>query len=715
MTSQCVSISTSTEFSTAGKGNDDREKASGFSIDAILPKIDYRISATQGPFLSVNNRPISSIRGTGKKLVSIVKEHVKERTSASRCNSNMFILIAIKCHPSRYDPNISPMKDEVMMGDESTLLDCFEGLCRDLYREDTLIASPSVKTTPAPDEDEPAKRAGTGGDSVAGESPDGAARSSSRPSDRDNDEGSRMSPDKDIPPLDNDYESKPVRTVMSVNMLRTTSDATDAACEQDMITMDVLRLPTPAKLDTMSKAKKVTLTQAGASLLSQDTQIYFRPRSIEFEIAEDDTAMTASTDDCRAAPSTRSASRHPLRRLTESALNEHRGDEQQEDESGDEISVDFERYAETLHPSIATGGDLNGSRHQLQFETMWEQNRHGEETSALVHERAMLTGASLALHALQTPPTSASGRRIRNAQLPNQVVAGGAGNRTRARQGMFNTRSQRERGSPELSTLVSSPTRLFNSPFSPLTGRLETVISNPDSIQAIHHTEANELRGGANDAGAGETDVYSHSSILGNHYESIAHQQVKMQPSRWAHAAQLKLMQTPAPESTKTSGTICLPIQRGRVQNAIPGITEASSTQAIEDRHGPCAEDPRRYLIKRQQSMARSGRYKRLLSKKLPLENIGDETHRLVTTVLGGIRGLRPRASSSHQCDEKDNLTGRLEAPGELETTTRRLDAVIRPWAERAHPGIDLTYTLGSIVKGKGVMRDDDLYESGCR
>lgn len=57
---------------------------------------------------------------------------------------------------------------------------------------------------------------------------------------------------------------------------------------------------------------------------------------------------------------------------------------------------------------------------------------------------------------------------------------------------------------------------------------------------------------------------------------------------------------------------------------------------------------------------------------------------------------------------------GRFEVLGEFEMIIWWFDVVIWFWVERVYLGIDLIYMLGLIVKGKGVMWDDDFYELGC-
>ncbi|KAJ4313251.1 hypothetical protein N0V84_009523, partial [Fusarium piperis] len=125
---------------SSGTGTDDPEThlSQEIVLSALLPSrgSDAKIVKGKGAFISVDSRPISSSVGTGKKIVAIFKASIS-RTLAStkdlRSLPNPFMHLSIRCQPGSYDPNVSPLKDEVLFKDETAILDCFRGLCNQVY------------------------------------------------------------------------------------------------------------------------------------------------------------------------------------------------------------------------------------------------------------------------------------------------------------------------------------------------------------------------------------------------------------------------------------------------------------------------------------------------------------------------------------------------------------------------------------------------------
>ncbi|KAJ3471042.1 hypothetical protein MRS44_001141 [Fusarium solani] len=107
-------------------------------LTAFLPSrgSEAKIVKGKGAFISVDSRPISSSTGTGKKIVAIFKASIS-RTLAStkdlRSLPNPFMQLSIRCQPGSYDPNVSPLKDEVLFKDEPAILNCFQALCDKVY------------------------------------------------------------------------------------------------------------------------------------------------------------------------------------------------------------------------------------------------------------------------------------------------------------------------------------------------------------------------------------------------------------------------------------------------------------------------------------------------------------------------------------------------------------------------------------------------------
>lgn len=133
---QCVlkTVATKTDCRTEGSAHDGHE----LTIEAVLPKPDADLSKlSKGSFFSVDSRPVSTSRGTMKKLLSNFKTHFKKSSggdAGDRRLSDLFICVNIKCCPGTYDPNIEPSKNQVLFSDESQLLELFGELCSSTYR-----------------------------------------------------------------------------------------------------------------------------------------------------------------------------------------------------------------------------------------------------------------------------------------------------------------------------------------------------------------------------------------------------------------------------------------------------------------------------------------------------------------------------------------------------------------------------------------------------
>lgn len=107
-------------------------------LTAFLPRsgCESKILKDKGSFISVDARPISSLRGTGKKITVLFKKYWNQAANSAKSAlslSNPFMHLSITCSAGSYDPNVSPMKDELLFVDEQRLLDCFEALCKQAY------------------------------------------------------------------------------------------------------------------------------------------------------------------------------------------------------------------------------------------------------------------------------------------------------------------------------------------------------------------------------------------------------------------------------------------------------------------------------------------------------------------------------------------------------------------------------------------------------
>lgn len=135
LASQCLLRTIPAQFENPECQIDSSEE--DITIEAFLPKPDANpLKISKGAFFSVDSRPVSTARGTMKKLFSIFKTHLAKSLKLGdgpKSLKDPFIRVDIRCFPGSYDPNIEPSKNEVLFTEEQKLLDLFERLCMKLY------------------------------------------------------------------------------------------------------------------------------------------------------------------------------------------------------------------------------------------------------------------------------------------------------------------------------------------------------------------------------------------------------------------------------------------------------------------------------------------------------------------------------------------------------------------------------------------------------
>lgn len=117
-------------------------ESEGFEIHAFLPKPDAIRAkvANMGAFLSIDGRPISTSRGTPKKIDAAFKERFRKATPGSSIGKVPFFYMNINCPSGSYDPNIEPAKDDVLFEQEDVVIDTVTKLFVDYY-PDAIVVS----------------------------------------------------------------------------------------------------------------------------------------------------------------------------------------------------------------------------------------------------------------------------------------------------------------------------------------------------------------------------------------------------------------------------------------------------------------------------------------------------------------------------------------------------------------------------------------------
>ncbi|KAK3383905.1 hypothetical protein B0T24DRAFT_515533 [Lasiosphaeria ovina] len=106
-------------------------------FEAVLPKPwADPLKISKGAFFSVDSRPLSSTRGTAKKLLSIFRSYLGRSIRFPDNNTTLrdpFIRLNIVCAPGSYDVNVEPSKDDVLFNDEQRIIDRFEHFLTLIY------------------------------------------------------------------------------------------------------------------------------------------------------------------------------------------------------------------------------------------------------------------------------------------------------------------------------------------------------------------------------------------------------------------------------------------------------------------------------------------------------------------------------------------------------------------------------------------------------
>ena len=390
--SQC----TYTELKRAADADYYTSKASNpsLTLESFMPLLNCDVGPIKGKgaFLSIDSRPVTSIRGTGKKIAAIYKSQLRQATGCSKLQAP-FMQLNIRCSPGSYDPNIATLKDEVLFLDEERIINCFEELCQVL----------SQKSGAAPEDNigVPAAEAAItlGGTEVrsgqvnegepisADQIPRVEAKLAEEMAPRNEDwdvlrllQAESFGDDRGPPYVpreetqaspygrDGSYTEgieqiqaadAEARTVVNVNMARKVSDVTDEDAMVDTLTVQVPAQPImPNKCNASLSSTKAGSDRKLTSPKMADIHSYFRPQSKQdFEIAVNDTA----TEEDRGSNSMESQcpESNPARRPLQPIRNEH---PRQVNRRTEQRSPSPPLELEMLRSQIAPQGDLDMPR-----------------------------------------------------------------------------------------------------------------------------------------------------------------------------------------------------------------------------------------------------------------------------------------------------------------------------------------------------------------
>lgn len=426
------------------------------TMQALLPTSDCDIEYVKGKgaFISVDQRPITSVRGAGKKIATFHKTHLSNVRRGSITSPFMQINIGFSSGAG-YDPNIAPLKDEILFLDEGRIVDCFEELCRAVYKKENGIPTLEEVSVDAPEtfltvDGQPrsvlAQAALRGSKTldnhvepkdVPDPSPnavfipdDQASRAA--PNDPESNAGigflNNIKADADMLQfLEEDLHehcgsssagnqathensaaeeaSKQMRTRIRVNLGRKVSDATDEDSTADCVPVRVPSRPIQGSACKLNMARTTATPKSTATTYQmEDITRFLQPQRSgkTFQIATNDTATEGGASEA-VEQTMRNLGRTPLDPVKETTLNESpRG--------GDSLFGSPE--PDILRPPHAPERDLAGSlgragpRLQEHNLHLLQQALEDSQPPANAHEGPTMSPLARASTALRTPPSS---------------------------------------------------------------------------------------------------------------------------------------------------------------------------------------------------------------------------------------------------------------------------------------------------------------------
>ncbi|EMT62262.1 PMS1 protein like protein 1 [Fusarium odoratissimum] len=682
LTTQLVAVSSD---SRAGATSTEVQ-SKNLKIVASLPKpdSDANIIKGKGAFISVDSRPISSSKSTGKKLVSIFRSSISAVLNSpenSRAPSNAFMQLSIQCSPGSYDPNVTPSKDELLFVDELAVLSCFQNLCDSVYTkkflgdkelqhklvalENSLSLLPCASKTV-----EPRRRDGARVDSMekellltdqelvgslndkpervlggtdvfgSGERASPGAftvPTSPKKSSRSGNLDETRGPKKAQP------VQEMMRTRLTVNLSRRETASTDLDGKEGLIPVHVIprRAATPPVRDELQSSPR----RRGLTLNRRFGNIddYFRSsRDEPIQIATDETATPEIPHTRSYLTSVSHNRRLPLKELSESLLNLFREYEEEdyEDESDDESSFNLPSAGPNAVPSPRT----SPRREAPSFSSQPFRPLLGQQSI-----RNSMPDLQLTLPAnLQTPPSSDptgahnSTRRDSRRQSTNNILV----------------RAQRS--------------------------------SRGSVVPSVDRRSGDELRQSRLLLGSGPTASQGRRRSCGGMRDSERSQ--TQGNKQWSHSLQVLLQRTPPPQATGSDEEATGEYSPAPLHHIHDQHNEGFYSRSFK-RQRRCSSvstsesaelDSRRLLMKRQRIHANGGRLKRIASTKLPLEIISQNDSTVNLSVKVEVQMCELQAAALEFTNSgratKPDLALQFRNMDEVEVVDRRLRRVTESW-----------------------------------
>ncbi|KKP01120.1 hypothetical protein THAR02_06789 [Trichoderma harzianum] len=640
-----------------------------FILEALIPKPGFEVQAVKGKalYLSIDSRPISSHDAMAKNIMSIYKPYLNRVAGTGEsCASipNPFVQLNIRCPPDSYDVNVTPLKDEVVFGNEGAITACFEGLCQKIYSQspngpvstqrllgidkevrasiEGRIESEGIQPCSAIDHLPDAPTPDTSSNTKSLHSAEHLTNPQGTTRDQTVDQESAPTLLPEQYCTQSATSLARLRTCKTVNMFRTNSNSTDEDSAADTVEIQV---PQSSMAATIPSRKR-----AGGSLripnksASENIERYLlSSKNATFQIATDETATKRTKPASVTSTSpTKIPGRIPLQPLTESTLNAMNGQADSESDTSSAGS-DIPEPNNNTRSIVATN----------QTNQIFQRTSFNPTLSSFEAEPLEYGSPNQLRSVTEWPTPPASG--VNHPQLHPQRVHG----------------LSRQRDMDQNLTQDAE-----------LASRQDTRDDVSQPHLSLHGPD-------------------QHSPFL-------------QTPSMRALLRSI----TPAPNTDPGD----LSTGNGASAVQIPDILLAALVRyepqdvIPSDNKNDDIEDSRLYLIKRRRSQARHGIARRISSRRLPLEVVPNHlTMRNASTSLRPPVGkvtefLFRRAEWLDHSARKGEWGCAVEfqSMGEVTKLEQRLHNVVESWKQTQNQPVEVEYKLQSAAKGKG-MSDESL------